>query len=110
MGCCFLTSRIRPAIEVIDTIDPSKHFDCLRPKGKLVYKIVDIYNVPRIDIYFEDWYPNNVRLWQKYNSARQHFLIIKRTPLTKDSPLLREMKVTLIQFIKFFILSKKKDG
>ena len=82
MGCCFLSSRIKPAIEVIDTIDPSKHFDCLRPKGKLVYKIVDSYNVSRIDIYLEGWYPNSVRLRPKYNSARQQFLMIKRTPLT----------------------------
>ena len=76
-GLLFLLS-----IEVIDTIDPSKHFDYLRPSGKLVYKIDDIYNVPRIDIYFDAWYPNSVRLWPKDNSARQHFLMIERIPPT----------------------------
>ena len=45
-------------IEVIGTIDPSKNFDYFRPSSKLVYKIDDIYNIPRIDIYFEGWYPN----------------------------------------------------
>ena len=50
MGCCFSSRRSKPSIDVTDTIHPSKHFDYLRPSGKLVYKIDDVYNVPRVDI------------------------------------------------------------
>ena len=57
-------------------------FDYLRPSGKPVYEIDDIYKVPRIDVYFYVWYPNSARLWPKDNSARQHFLMIERTPPT----------------------------
>ena len=61
MGCCPWSSKSKSLIEVIDTIHPSKHFDYLRPSGKVVYKIDDVYNVPRVDIYFDGWYPNSVR-------------------------------------------------
>ena len=81
MGCCFSSSRDKP-IEVIDTIDPSKHFDYLKPSSKLFYKVDDIYNVLRIDVNFDGWYPNSVRLWPKDNSARQYFLMIERAPPT----------------------------
>ena len=50
MGCCFSSRRNKPSIDVTDTIHPSEHFDYLRPSGKLVYKIDDVYNVPRVDI------------------------------------------------------------
>ena len=115
MGCCFPSSRNKPSIEVIDVIDLSKHFVYLRPSGKLVYKVDDIYNLLRVDIYFDGWYPNSVCLWPKDNSARQHYLTIEGLHQHVHSfPLLRHMKVmlnvTLTQFIIFFILSKKKDG
>ena len=82
MGCCFPSSRNKASIEVIDVIDLSKHFVYLRPSGKLVYKVDDIYNLLRVDIYFDGWYPNSVCLWPKDNSARQHILMIERTPPT----------------------------
>ena len=50
MGCCFPSSRNKASIEVIDVIDLSKHFVYLRPSGKLVYKVDDVYNVLRVDI------------------------------------------------------------
>ena len=63
MTCCFLSSRNKPAIEVI-------------------HKVHDIYSVPRIDIYFEGWYLNTIHLRPKDNSAWQYFLMIERTPST----------------------------
>ena len=48
----------------------------------LVYKVHDIYSVPRIDIYFEGWYLNTIHLRPKDNSAWQYFLMIERTPST----------------------------
>ena len=63
MTCCFLSSRNKPAIEVI-------------------HKVHDIYSVPRIDIYFEGWYLNTIHWRSKDNSTWQHFLMIERTPST----------------------------
>ena len=52
-------------VKIIDTIDKGEEFDYLRPKRRLVYKIDSVYNVPKIDIYFDGWYANSVRLWHK---------------------------------------------
>ena len=79
MGCCF--SRDRGSnIEITDEIESRKDFDYLRPKGKLIYKIDSVYDVPKTDILFEGWYPNSVRLWPRDNKARRHFLMLERTP------------------------------
>lgn len=43
----------KPDIKIIDKIDPSRDFDYLRPKGKLVYKIDCLNDVPKIDILFK---------------------------------------------------------
>ena len=39
-----------------------------------------IYNVPKIDIYFDNWYANSVKLRAKTDKAEKHFLGIERTP------------------------------
>ena len=67
-------------IKVVDTIDGGNEFDNLRPKGSLILKTDSIYNVPKIDILFDDWYANSVRLWPKTNKAHKHVLEIERTP------------------------------
>ena len=66
MGCCFSRHR-GPNIEIIDEIEPGKDFDYLRPKDKLIYKTDSVYDVPKIDVLFEGWYPNSVRLWPRDN-------------------------------------------
>ena len=38
----------------------------------------NIYNVPKTDVLFDDWYANSIRLWQK---ACKHFLRTERTPI-----------------------------
>ena len=43
----------KPDNKIIDKIDPSRDFDYLRPKGKLVYKIDCLNDVPKIDILFK---------------------------------------------------------
>ena len=39
-----------------------------------------IYDVPKINILFDDWYSNSVRLWPKTDKARKQFLRTERTP------------------------------
>ena len=70
MGCCFFKCKKRPQIEIIDEIPPGEEFDYLRSKGKLGYKIGNVYDVPNIDIIFDDWYANSVRLWPKDKKVR----------------------------------------
>lgn len=43
-------------IEIIDTISKDPEFDYLRPKGQLILKLDSIHDVPKIDIFFNDWY------------------------------------------------------
>ena len=64
-------------MEIIDKTPPGEEFDYLRPRGKLLYNIDSVYDVPKIDIIFDDWY---VHLWPKDEKVRQHFLMFERTP------------------------------
>ena len=77
-SCCSRKQKLK--VKIVDTIDKSQEFDYLRPKGRLVYKIDSVYNVPKIDIYFDGWYANSIRLLPKISEARKHFLRIERTP------------------------------
>ena len=67
MGCCF--SKHKMEIEIIDTISKDPEFDYLRPKGRLILKMNSVYDVPKIDILFDDWYSNSIRLWPKTDKA-----------------------------------------
>ena len=67
-------------MEIIDKTPPGEEFDYLRPRGKLLYNIDSVYDAPKIDIIFDDWYVNSVHLWPKDEKVRQHFLMFERTP------------------------------
>ena len=43
------------------------------------------YQVPLIDIRFDGWYENSVRLWPKHTEQREHFLLLERAPLLSAS-------------------------
>ena len=43
-----------------------------------------VYDVPQLDIFFDDWYANNVTLWSKTEKALKLFFRIERTP--PDTP------------------------
>ena len=38
------------------------------------------YPVPLIDIRFDGWYENSVRLWPKHTEQTEHFLLLQRIP------------------------------
>ena len=66
--------------EIIDTISKDPEFDYLRPKGQLILKLGNVHDVPKIDIFFNDWYSNSIRLWSETDKAFKHFLRIDRAP------------------------------
>ena len=44
-----------------------------------------IYNLPKTDILFNDWYTNSLKLWPKTEKADKQFLRIERTPINSPS-------------------------
>ena len=78
MGCCFSKQRMR--VKIIDTISKDPKFDYVRPKGRLILKMDSVYDVPQIDILFDDWYSNSVRFWPKTDKGCKYFLRIEGTP------------------------------
>ena len=89
MGCCFSKNKLKT--KIVDTIDEGHEFDYLRPKGRLILKMDSIYNVPKIDVFFDDWYASSVRLWPKTKIGRKHILRIDRTP--PNSPLFLPLRI-----------------
>ena len=82
MGCCCSKKKLQ--VKIINTIAEGSEFDYLRPKGRIIFKMDSVYDVPQLDIFFDDWYANSVRLWPKTEKARKHFLKIERIP--PDTP------------------------
>ena len=83
MGCCLSfgnNNNNKPRIEIIDETPKGKEFDYLRPEGKITYGIDTTYDVLRIEIDFNGWYVNSVRLWRKNKKVRPHFVMLRKTP------------------------------
>ena len=77
-GYCF--SLKEPRIKIFDQTPPGENFDYLRPEGVINFTIDRKFNVPLIEIQFEGWFENSVRLWPKDSKARENFLLLERTP------------------------------
>ena len=60
-----LLSLFEPKITIIDEILKGTEYDYLRPKGTITCSIDKIYDVPRIELAFDGWYVNSVRLRPK---------------------------------------------
>ena len=71
-------------IKVVDIIDKDEK-NYLRLKGKRISRKDSIYNVPKIDSLFDNWYTNSLRLWPKTEKACEHFLRIERTPIISSN-------------------------
>ena len=79
MGGCF--SFNRPSVEIIDETPKGKQFDYLRPKGRIIYTVDRMCDVPQTEINFDGWYKASVSLWPKSNKMRSNFLNLQRPPL-----------------------------
>ena len=54
MGCCYsFCNNKGTKIKVIDETPKRQEFDYLRPEGKIMYSIDEIYDVPRVEITFD---------------------------------------------------------
>ena len=60
-------------------------FDYLRPQGTITLSTDRKYNIPLVDIRFDGWYENSVRLWPKHTEQGNYFLLLQRTPLQTPS-------------------------
>ena len=45
----------------------------MRSRGEIILTMDSVYNVPMLNINFDDWYVNSVRLWPKSDKARHCF-------------------------------------
>ena len=84
MGGCFSfeqKSNNIAQIKIIDNIQKGKRFDYLRPRREIILTMDRVYNVPMLNINFEDWYVISVRLCPKSEKARHCFQCwLERTP------------------------------
>ena len=88
MVCLFskcISNREEPKIKTVDCTPPGTAFDYLRPKGTISFSVDKKYTVPVVDISFEGWYENSVRLWPYHTEQRKHFLQFQWTPLQTPS-------------------------
>lgn len=77
MGCCLSFQNEKSKIEVIDKTPDG--FDYLKPVGRIYYSNNEVYDVLKVEIAFDGWYMNSVRLWPKNKKIRHHFLLLQRT-------------------------------
>lgn len=80
MGCIF-SRNDEPNINIHDCILPSNESDYQRPHNTISVSSDRIYNIPIVDIRFDGWYENSIRLWPKHTEQREHFLLLARTAL-----------------------------
>ena len=65
MGCLFskcISSSEEPKIKIIDWTPPGAAFKYLRPNGTISFSVDRKCKIPVVDISFEGWYENRVRL------------------------------------------------
>lgn len=56
---------------MVNEIEKEKHYEYLEPKGT-IYCLRDLdYNVLLLDIEFEGWIPNQVRIWHNEKNPQK---------------------------------------
>ena len=81
MGSCFSSKQRAAKIRIIDNTQKGKRFDYLRRRGEIILTMDRVCNVPMLNIIFDDWHVNSVRLWPKSDKARHCFQCgLDRTP------------------------------
>ena len=83
MGYFFSSNE--PKIEIVDLTPPGAEFDYLRQNGTISFSVDRKYNIPVVEINFEGWYENNVRLWPYHTKQRENFLQLQRIRLQTPS-------------------------
>ena len=76
MGCLFSkcsSGSVEPKIKIIDCTPPGAAFDYLRSTGTISFSVDKKYNVLAVNISFEGWYENIVRLWPYHTETERTF-------------------------------------
>ena len=76
MGYCF--SLNEPRTNIFDQTLARENY--LRPEGTIRFSVDRKYNVPVVDIQFDGWFENSIRLWLKDTRQRDSFWLLERTP------------------------------
>ena len=79
MGCIFSKNN-EPNIQIHDCIPQLDQFDYLRLHGTITVSLDRKYNITIVDIKFDGWFENSVRLWPKHCEQKEQFLLPERTP------------------------------
>ena len=82
---CFFSTNKKPNIKTFDLTPPGDDFNYLRPERTTTLSVDRKYQVPLIDIRFDGWYENSVRLWPKHVEQREHFVLLERAFLPSPS-------------------------
>ena len=106
MGCLFSkcsNSSYEPKIKIIDCTPPGAAFDYVRPNGTISFSVDRKYNAPVVDIRFEGWYENCVRLWSYHTEQENIFYSLRglhcRLPV---------LVLTIVVMILSFSLTNKQ--
>ena len=106
MGCFFLMNN-KPNIKIFDLTSRGVDFNYLRPGGTITLHIDRKYQVALINIRFDGWYENSVRLWPKHTEQnRENIFCCFKEHLHHHLVFLRCLIVVSILFFSL----KKNDA
>ena len=83
MGCFFSSDEQK--LKLSNLTPPGAEFDYLRQNGTISFSVDRKYNIPAVEINFEGWCKNSVRLWPYHTEQRENLLQLQRTPLQTPS-------------------------
>ena len=72
---CIFSKNDEPSIKIFECIRPNNEFDYFRPQGNITFSLDRKYNIPIVDIRFNGWYGNSVRLWSKHTEQIRTFFV-----------------------------------
>lgn len=76
MGCIFSKNN-EPNIQIHDCIPQLDQFDYLRLHGTITVSLDRKYNITIVDIKFDGWFENSVRLWPNIVNRKSNFCCLK---------------------------------
>ena len=86
MGFCLSKFKVKESdIDTVDYMPQGPEYDYLMPQRTIIVSLDNKWNIPIIDIDFDEWYENTVWLWPKNNAQRENFWLLERTPLPSPS-------------------------
>ena len=92
-------------IRIYECTPPGDDFDYMRPKCTVTFSIDRKYSIAVVNIRFDGWYENSVRLWPKHTEQREQFCYLRELHYRL---LVLTLLITVV-LILYFSLIKKKE-